>query len=208
MKYKKFYDEFGTWFRHVGLQRRGREIPELPPSSILGDDAAKFISLCPWEGEYLFSIAGRANVGILEIGRFKGGSTLLMAFAAKNVPIYSIDLAPQNDERLQQIFKAVGKGENVHLIVGDSQRGQFPSVGRYDVLFIDGDHSYEGCTADIAKWYGGLAKNGHMIFHDSHKPGVQDAIADFITEHPEAQVLLNPFMGPSFWENRTAPYRT
>ena len=109
--------------------------------------------------------------------------------------------APENDERLQKVFKETGIGANVNIMVGDSQHGQFPSVGPYDVLFIDGDHSYEGCSADIANWYGGLARNGHMLLHDCHKHGVQDAIADFITAHPEAQVLLTPFMGSSHWEN-------
>jgi hypothetical protein len=203
MSYKKFFHEYGASYRLANVERGYRKIPiPIPtPSKILGDDAFKFIDLCPWEGEYLFHVVRRARVGILEIGRFKGGSTFLMANAASKVPIYSIDCAPQNDERLQQIFKETGKGLKVNLIVGDSQRGHFPSVGPYDVLFIDGDHSYNGVTADIVNWYGGLAENGHLLFHDSHKPGVQDAIADFITAHPEAQVLLAPFVGPSYWEN-------
>jgi predicted O-methyltransferase YrrM len=146
-----------------------------------------------WRGE-------RAWVSLRSVAS-KGGSTFLLACATPKVPIYSIDCAPQDDERLQQIFKETGQGRRVNLIVGDSQHGRFPSVGPYDVLFIDGDHSYDGVAADISNWYGGLAKNGHMLFHDSHKRGVQDAIADFITAHPEAQVLLTPFMGPSYWEN-------
>jgi hypothetical protein len=204
MIYKKFLKEYGASYRV--LPGSNRKVARPPPSQFLrdddlGDPVIGFISLYPWEGEYLFHVARRARVAIVEVGRFKGGSTLLVACAAPKVPIYSIDCSPQYDERLQQIFEATGEGRNVDLIVGDSQRGQFPYVGPYDVLFIDGDHSYEGITADISNWYGGLAKNGHMLFHDSHKPGVQDAIADFITAHPEAHVLLTPFMGPSYWEN-------
>ena len=69
-----------------------------------------------------------------------------MTCAAPNVPIYSMDVAPQNDERLRQIFAESGEGTNVTLLVGDSQQGKFSAVGPYDVLFIDGDHSHEGCS--------------------------------------------------------------
>ncbi len=204
MIYKKFFREYGACYRVLPGSKRDIPLPP-PPKFLRADDlsnpAVGFVSLYPWEGEYLFHVARRARLGLLEIGRFKGGSTFLLACAAPKVPIYSIDRAPQDDEHLQQIFKETGQGRRVNLIVGDSQHGRFPSVGPYDVLFIDGDHSYDGVAADISNWYGGLAKNGHVLFHDSHKRGVQDAIADFITAHPEAQVLLTPFMGPSYWEN-------
>ncbi len=124
-----------------------------------------------------------------------------MTCAAPNVPIYSMDVAPQNDERLRQIFAESGEGTNVTLLVGDSQQGKFSSVGPYDVLFIDGDHSHEGCSADIANWYGGLATNGHLLFHDAARPEVQDAIVEFISAHQEAHVLLPPYMGTAYWEN-------
>jgi len=125
-----------------------------------------FIHLCPWEGEYLFAVARRARLGIVEIGRLLGGSTFLLAHAApKGVPIYSIDVAPQDDGCLIRLFKETGKKlKKVHLIVGDSQKGRFPLIGAYDVLFIDGDHSYEGASADIANWFDRLDRNGHVLF--------------------------------------------
>ena len=219
LRYKKFLLNYGASYRTKNLPPRfywlnpllnalgrGPKVPSsyrkfpLPRTSKL---PREFIRLCPWEGAYLFSVARRARLGIVEIGRFNGGSTFLLAYAAPDVPIYSIDCAPINDERLSQLFKENGVGDNVNLIVGDSQKGKFPSVGSYDFLFIDGDHSYEGCSADIANWYPRLARNGHMLFHDSWlgAPGVQDAIADFIDVHPEADVLVNPFMGRAYYEN-------
>ena len=89
----------------------------------------------------------------------------------------------------------------IRLVVGDSQKGRFPEIGPYDLLFIDGDHSYQGCSADIANWYVGPAQNGHMLFHDSHKLPVQDAIADFMGRHPERDWVTSPFMGSWYWQN-------
>lgn len=205
MNFKKFFQEYGASFRLINLQSSCRKISLPTPSPIISEQklGEGFIQLCPWEGEYLFAVAQHARLGIVEIGRFLGGSTFLLAHAApKGVPIYSIDLAPQEDERLRRTFTASGKKlRKIHLITGDSQKGRFPEIGPYDLLFIDGDHSYEGCSADIANWYGGLARNGHMLFHDSHKQGVQEAVANFIAAHPEAQVLVSPFMGSWYWEN-------
>jgi predicted O-methyltransferase YrrM len=81
----------------------------------------EFIRLDPWEGQYIFLISSMAKRGILEIGRFNGGS-LLMACANPAVPVYSIDIAPQDDAYLREIFRFQGLGGNAKLIDGDSQR--------------------------------------------------------------------------------------
>jgi predicted O-methyltransferase YrrM len=76
----------------------------------------------PWEGQFDFLISSMAKRGILEIGRFNGGSLFLMACANPAVPIYSIDIAPQDDACLREIFRSQGLGGNAKPIVGDSQR--------------------------------------------------------------------------------------
>jgi hypothetical protein len=39
-------------------------------------------------------------------------------------------------------------------------------TSKYDLIYIDGDHSYEGCKADILNSIPLLAKNGVMILDD------------------------------------------
>ena len=203
MEYATFFARFGGAARtkNVADPARPRRVgkrpfvvpaeSELPPH---------FIRLCPWEMEYLFSVARRARRGILEIGRFNGGSTFLFACASPDVPIHSIDINPQDDDRLRRFFKRHGVGENVHLIIGDSRSDQ-PVAETFDVLFIDGDHTYEGCSADIETWYPRLTDNGHLIFHDSYlgNHGVQDAIIDFIERRPELEIVSSPYIGASYW---------
>lgn len=53
------------------------------------------------------------------------------------------------------------------------------------VLFIDGDHSYEGCKRDIDAWFPLVKKNGVMLFHDCDEtsPGVIQAVAEFVNNY-------------------------
>lgn len=52
------------------------------------------------------------------------------------------------------------------------------SVG---LVYIDGDHTYEGARADIDSYWPKLVNGGIMAFHDAANPtyGVRDAIFDF-----------------------------
>ena len=53
------------------------------------DELQNFISLCPWETECLFKYASFAKKGIVEIGRYKGCSTLLLSLANPKTKIIS-----------------------------------------------------------------------------------------------------------------------
>lgn len=130
----------------------------------------EFIRLDPWEMNYFLMFAAKAELGIVETGRYNGGSTLVAAYANPKVPIQSIDVAPQNDDELRVILSRLGCGENVSLIVGDSQRGAHLEIapGSYDLLFIDGDHSTAGCLADLERWWPGLAPGGRALMHDCY----------------------------------------
>jgi hypothetical protein len=63
-----------------------------------------------------------------------------------------------------------------------------------NVIFIDGDHSYEGCKADIDTWYPHMAKDGVMLFHDcdSTSPGVVRAVEEFVKDNNFKDVYYDP----------------
>lgn len=146
----------------------------------------EFVRLDPWELSYLDWAAARARRGIVEIGRLLGGSTLALALANPNVPIYSIDLAPADDERLRRVLDEHEISSNVRLLVGDSQHGEFAEIvaDSYDLLFVDGDHSFDGCLADLEHWWPGLATGGSLLLHDCYQGSeVQDAANAFFERH-------------------------
>jgi precorrin-6B methylase 2 len=160
---------------------------------------AETIRLDPWEAEYVFTVAATARTGIVEIGRYKGGSTFLLANANRGVPIWSIDKNPLADDELGRWFDRFGVGENVTLLVGNSRRGPFGGVEAFDVLFVDGAHSYEGVRDDLAGFYPHLAPGGSVLLHDCYGGhDVQRAIIDFSSE-TDVEVVRSPYIPAAHW---------
>jgi predicted O-methyltransferase YrrM len=131
---------------------------------------------------------------IVELGRFKGGSTFLMAVAmAPGSELWSYDLhlepppeatGAELDHELQDALERYGL-EGVHVVVGDTRTAP-PPAQPLDVLFVDADHRYEGARADFARWGALVRLGGHVLFHDAVDngswgttyPGIQRLVAE------------------------------
>ena len=148
------------------------------------------------EAALLFRLARDATSGpFAEIGRFKGGSTFVFASALPDgVELWSYDfhvaLRPDMpgealDAELRAALERYGLAHKVHLLVGDSRTVDPPSEP-LEVLFVDGDHSYEGAKADYTRWSAFVRPGGHLLFHDAvdtgrygnYYPGVARAVAE------------------------------
>ena len=154
---------------------------------------SNFIRQEPWEIEYLYMMAHFSKVAILETGRFNGGSTLISALSNTNVAIHSIDFDPQDDDYLKALLKTMDVGSNVNMITGDSQKTKYDSINDIDLLFVDADHSKEGCYNDLTNWWDNLVVGGHIILHDCYFGcEVQDAVIEFISKH-EVDIVISPY---------------
>jgi len=152
-----------------------------------------FIRQEPWEIEYLYMLAHYSKVGILETGRFNGGSTLISALANNKVKIHSIDFDPQDDAFLINLLDQMKIGKNLNIITGDSQKTKYDSINEIDLLFVDADHSKEGCLNDMVNWWDNLVKGGHMIMHDCYFGcEVQDAVLEFISKY-NVEIIVSPY---------------
>ncbi|MEZ5958979.1 MAG: class I SAM-dependent methyltransferase [Hyphomonadaceae bacterium] len=112
--------------------------------------------------------AARASSGpILEIGRRHGGSTVLLATACPEREITSIDLSPAHNQRCEDIFQQIAKSDpnRLNLVVGDSRRSR--DGERFGLMFIDGDHTYEGVKADVVAHWSELETGSPAVFHDA-----------------------------------------
>ncbi|MBE0542932.1 MAG: class I SAM-dependent methyltransferase [Verrucomicrobia bacterium] len=101
----------------------------------------------------------------VEIGRFHGASTVLLAVAAGSTGrVTSIDIAPQNDDELLRVLRRAGVADRVELITADANQVPWSEV--LDFVFIDGDHSYDGARRDHNKWGKLVRVGGFIIHHD------------------------------------------
>lgn len=213
-RFSEFFAQFGSSLRtkNLVLAKRGMHVGaaryllaqgnkhRCDSNITVGSLPKEYIRLCPWEGEYLFGLAAGAQLGMVEIGRFHGGSTFMLAWSNRDVAIYTVDIAPQNDELLKSYFTTHGIGANVEVIVGDSQRTKYPQVGKIDLLFIDGDHSYEGCTADLENWYPNLVVGGHIVLHDCYLGSlVRKSVIDFLARHSQFRAMQLHCVTEKYW---------
>jgi predicted O-methyltransferase YrrM len=148
------------------------------------------------EAALLYRLARDVRVGsVAEIGRFKGGSTFVFAAALPDgVELWSYDfhvaLRPDMpgerlDEELRAALERYGLAHKVRLLVADSRLAE-PPPEPIALLFIDGDHSYEGASADLERWGAFVRPSGHVLLHDAvdtggygnHYPGVARAVAE------------------------------
>jgi predicted O-methyltransferase YrrM len=133
------------------------------------------------EAALLYRLARDVESGqVAEIGRFKGGSTIVFASALPaGVELWSYDfhvaLRPdmpgkELDEELRGALVRFGLDGKVHLLVADSRTAE-PPPGELALLFIDGDHSYEGAKADFDRWSTFVRPGGHVLLHDAVDTG-------------------------------------
>jgi hypothetical protein len=138
----------------------------------------------------LFSLAVSIRAAsIVEIGRFKGLSTLALASALKFIEIgwqepahnkqrpdvdYAVHEGPRPRRLLsidpfptQEASDLLARAGLTDLVTCINHRSQDVQVtGQIDLLFIDGDHSYEGCLRDVMKFVPAVRPGGYFILHD------------------------------------------
>lgn len=131
------------------------------------------------EASYLYKLVRVLNkkqedpIEVIEIGTYKGGSTVLLAAAGAHVTSidnYSSKTFVEYDyDPIEDVKKLISDSKlnaNIKLIKADSRNYKNADM-ECDILFIDGDHSYDGVKSDYYKWIHTLKEKGHLIFHDS-----------------------------------------
>ena len=141
---------------------------------------------------------------IVEIGSFRGRSTIVLASSAPaDVEIVAIDPHAGNDRGPQEIegFAAeaetdnetfrrnladAGVADRVRHVRAFSDAAHGEVTDPVDVLFIDGAHRFGPARADIRDWGARVAPGGRMLIHDSFSSiGVTLAILVELLVSPE-----------------------
>ena len=109
----------------------------------------------------------------LEVG-VKNGRSLLFARKFSKGAVYGIDV---NHELHTDAFKDYENWYFIHAASNDAVKDWMLPI---DVLFIDGDHSYEGIKDDWDNFSRFVKPGGYVLFHDCDEtsPGVQRLFAE------------------------------
>lgn len=143
--------------------------------------------MSPDQAERLYRAAAGTHAGdtIVEIGSFRGRSTIVLASAApEGVGIVAIDPHAGNDRGPQELegfaaaaatdhdvfnanLAAAGVTDRVHHVRAFSDAAHGEVEGELAVLYVDGAHRYAPALTDIRDWGARVSPGGTMLIHDS-----------------------------------------
>jgi hypothetical protein len=154
--------------------------------------------LTPAQARRLWDAAGllRAPAQIVEIGSFRGRSTIVLALGAVDgVSIVAIDphlggdrgpqeygdqpeLGDADHEAFAANLEAAGIAERVRHVRRFSQDALDDVSGEIALLYVDGAHRFVPARADLRRWGARVPVGGRLLVHDSFSSvGVTLALA-------------------------------
>ena len=122
---------------------------------------------------------------VVEIGSFRGRSTIVLARAAPgDAEVVAIDPHLGSDRGPQEIaarpdvgeddlraFRAnlerAGVAERVRHVRALSQEALGQVAGEIDLLYVDGAHRYGPARDDLVRWGARVAPDGRLLVHDA-----------------------------------------
>jgi predicted O-methyltransferase YrrM len=152
------------------------------------------------DADFLFSLTRLLMPQtIVEIGVGLAASDIAFAHALrKNARgrLIAIDLSRYSIDRSRRLLGYHGLADLVTFIEGHSHLPETydrvaATVGQADLLFIDGDHSYEGALADFDTYHRLVAEGGVIVFHDTGAFPAQESalLADIVRVTPDEKIL-------------------
>ena len=111
-----------------------------------------------------------------EVGVRDGRTTFYLLDNCPNLTIYGIDLSNagyyNNEIKAKYNDRLIPIQGNSHLVAD--------KVPQVDLVFIDADHSYNGCRGDIIAYSPKVKSGGILSGHDIDYPGVNSAVNQYV----------------------------
>ena len=212
-------DEWPTsvqrWSNHQAIAKRLLTAAEVPWNGLSARDMTELVDFVPWpeplEGCLLHALTRWTHERggcVLEIGSLRGRSLSMLAMALRDAKsessLISIDPhwdQPHNHGQVRFALRQIGEEDRLVQIRHTSETAA-RILGREvaSLIFIDGDHSYEGALADFERCRDLLAPGGCMVFHDygfgkhhgepDFHPGVTRTIDEHVLNDSDFRPLL------------------
>ena len=156
-----------------------------------------------------------ANPLVINIGAGAGTSGLAIMESREDAWLATIDIQDTSSpygclEGERDVITRAGYGDmfgfrwfQVHADskeVGRNYRHWFANIQKMpNMVFIDGDHSYEGCKGDIEAWLPHIASGGIIAIHDFLKENLQaDPDGPHPMPWPGVDSAVNELLIPNF----------
>lgn len=163
----------------------------------------------------LLAAQGPGEGAIVELGSFKGKSTICLALGAmeaKREKVYAVDHFQGSPEHqagepnadatiaaegttwnvFQQNLAAHGvAGQVIPICATTVAAARRWEQGPIRLLFIDADHSYEASKADFEAWEPHVARGGLIAFHDI---GAWEGVTQFYNELVTSEAGFRPVL--------------
>jgi len=158
----------------------------------------------------LFTLANMTQGQIIEVGCYLCYSSILMASAFGNTKrkLYAIDLFDRakgwkgggtdswiyrdfsQQEFAEKMVADRGLQDSIEIIQGASGDvvDQISKVKDIGMIFIDGDHSHDGCMADMLSYAPLISPGGILVMDDyacRRHTGVKSAVDEYLTKHTD-----------------------
>ena len=120
------------------------------------------VEVCKFVGVLASMIKAK---NILEIGVFEGETAKeILLNKDKSSNYFGIDIADYRTEEIKELFEK----NRAEFIFGKSidVLGSF-NPNKFDLVFIDGDHSWENVLPEFKQVERVLAPNGTIVYHDA-----------------------------------------
>lgn len=179
--------------------------------------------LCDGDIEFLWQVGSNLPRGgkYAEIGSWMGLSSIVVANALVSklnlsARVYCIDTWEGSTEHgnfdvikdgnLYDVFKFNTSSTLLDPLIVPVRKSSFEAHKFFDdesldVLFIDGDHSSEGCYKDLDNWYSKVKPGGRLIGHDAMPDaGARYALEKFCKLHNLEFTVLDPPKGQYIFE--------
>jgi len=140
-----------------------KEIDEVLEQSIQYNPQQRFSELKP----FLIEVLKNHCETVLEIGSAEGGLTYI--FSEIFTKVVAVDIHHSTIYEKYNITRFTMNSHNTN----DPQIKQIEKLGPYDLIFIDGNHTYEGVELDFKTYVQFLAFGGIIALHDVKNTLVQ-----------------------------------
>jgi predicted O-methyltransferase YrrM len=144
--------------------------------------------ICPGERRALYHlVASLKPARVLEIGTHIGASTLAIArslatHSDAGAHLTTVDIADVNDPacgafaRLglaspRESLERAGLSDRVTFVAKASSEFLLETDGRFDLIFLDGDHAAPAVYRELAQALNCLTPNGAILLHDFYPDG-------------------------------------